>query len=72
MLLFNLVFLETDEDGREILNCYTHASSAIYYPNINQIILTLVSNGNEECEIFPEGVNINVTTGRINYKSRNN
>ena len=63
MLLSELL----DSDNRQILDCYTFDTSAEYRPNINQMKILLVRNNNSECNIFPPGVNVNLTVGHVSY-----
>ncbi|CAL6009910.1 Conserved_hypothetical protein [Hexamita inflata] len=56
-----------DSDGREIFSCYSYETVAEYRPNIKQLQILLVSSNNSDCQIFPAGVNINVTIGSVDF-----
>ncbi|CAL6012271.1 Conserved_hypothetical protein [Hexamita inflata] len=69
-MILNYLVLATiplDADGREIHTCYTYDTSVEYRPNIKQLLILLVPSNNSACDIFPAGVNINVTIGNTDF-----
>ncbi|CAL6110355.1 Conserved_hypothetical protein [Hexamita inflata] len=68
MLLISIfAAVPLDTDGREIHTCYTYDTSVEYRPNIKQLLILLVPSNNSACDIFPAGVNINVTIGNTDF-----
>ncbi|CAL6030109.1 Conserved_hypothetical protein [Hexamita inflata] len=51
---------------KQIADCYTQNTVVQYRDNINQLVIKLDSNNNSACEVFPDGVDVNVTLGEIN------
>ncbi|CAL5977742.1 Conserved_hypothetical protein [Hexamita inflata] len=65
--MYTLQVSTFDSDGREIFSCYSYETVAEYRPNIKQLQILLVSSNNSDCQIFPAGVNINVTIGSVEF-----
>ncbi|CAL6055520.1 Conserved_hypothetical protein [Hexamita inflata] len=51
---------------KEIPECYVEESSLEYRPNINQLVINLVSGNLAACNKFPDGIDVNVTLGEVN------
>ncbi|CAL6055532.1 Conserved_hypothetical protein [Hexamita inflata] len=51
---------------KQIADCYSPNTVVQYRDNINQLVIKLDSNNNSACEVFPDGVDVNVTLGEIN------
>ncbi|CAL6107213.1 Conserved_hypothetical protein [Hexamita inflata] len=70
MIIFyikTITMVSLDADGREIHTCYTYDTTVEYRPNIKQLLILLVPSNNSACDIFPAGVNINVTIGNTDF-----
>ncbi|CAL6003340.1 Conserved_hypothetical protein [Hexamita inflata] len=67
ILILVLSTIPFDAEGREIYTCYTYNTLVEYRPNIKQLLIFLEPNNNSACDIFPAGVNINVTIGNTDF-----
>ncbi|CAL6025490.1 Conserved_hypothetical protein [Hexamita inflata] len=67
ILILVLSTIPFDAEGREIFTCYTYNTLVEYRPNIKQLLIFLDPNNNSACDIFPAGVNINVTFSNTDF-----
>ena len=71
-MLFNLSFLSVEANyitsKQQLSRCYNGLSSIHLYKNNNTICVTLSSNEEDECNVLPKGMEVQVTLNKFASK----